>query len=57
MYLAGRARTRRAAWVLGVLNQLPWLTYAVLTRAWGFVPGSLLYGSVYVRNLLRGDRD
>lgn len=56
MYLAGRARTRRWAWVLGILNQVPWVTYAILTGAWGFVPGSMLYGSVYLRNLLRGER-
>lgn len=59
MYLAGRARTRRAAWVLGVLNQIPWITYAVITQSWGFIPGSLLYGSVYIRNYrrtMRGDQ-
>lgn len=55
MWLAGRARTRRAAWLLGVANQLPWITFAVITKSWGFIPGSLLYGSVYIRNLRRGE--
>jgi hypothetical protein len=54
MYLAGRSpRSRRAAWYLGVANQIPWIAYAVIAKSWGFVPGSLLYGTVYVRNILR----
>jgi len=56
MFLAGRARTRRAAWILGIVNQVPWITYAIVAGAWGFIPGSLLYGTVYARNLTRGDR-
>lgn len=56
MYLAAHARTRRAAWILGVTNQLPWIVYAVIAKSWGFIPGSLLYGTVYIRNILRGER-
>jgi hypothetical protein len=55
MYLAAHARTRKAAWILGIANQVPWISFAVITHSWGFVPGSLLYGGVYIRNLLRGD--
>lgn len=55
MYLAAHKATRKAAWIIGLLNQIPWLSYAIAAKAWGFIPGSLLYGSVYFRNLLRGD--
>jgi hypothetical protein len=55
MYLAARARTRRLAWILGICNQIPWVLYAITTRAWGFLPGSALYGAVYFRNLFRGN--
>lgn len=55
MYLAGRARTRRIAWYLGVVNQIPWVAYAVLAHAWGFIPGSCLYAGVYIRNVKRGN--
>jgi hypothetical protein len=55
MYLAARARTRRLAWILGICNQIPWLLYAITAHAWGFIPGSCLYGAVYFRNMRRGD--
>lgn len=55
IYLAGRARTRRAAWVLGILNQGAWVTYALSAKATGFILGSVVYGSMYLRNLLKGD--
>lgn len=55
MYLAAKARTRRLAWVLGICNQIPWLLYAITAHAWGFIPGSCLYGAVYFRNIRRGD--
>lgn len=53
MYLAGRARTRRWAWVIGLLNQVFWISYAVLAHAYGFIGGSLIYASIYTRNLFR----
>ena len=56
MWLAGRRRTRRVAWLLGLANQGLWITFAVATGTWGFVGGSLIYGSVYLGNLIRGER-
>jgi hypothetical protein len=55
MYLAGKQRTRRLAWVVGILNQVLWISYAIAAHAYGFIAGSLIYGGVYTRNLLRGD--
>ena len=55
IYLAGRQRTRRLAWCLGIANQAAWITYAVAANAPGFILGSVVYGIMYTRNLLRGD--
>lgn len=55
LYLAGRARTRRLAWCLGLCNQLAWCSYAVIAGAHGFIAGSAIYFAVYMRNLLRGE--
>ena len=54
MYMAGRAKLRRYAWYLGVLNQFLWATVAYTTKTWGLVAGCFLYGGVYVRNIVRG---
>lgn len=55
MALAGKQKTRRAAWVLGLFNQAFWIAYAVIAGAWGFIAGSMIYAAVYTRNLLRGE--
>jgi len=55
MYLAGKRHTRRLAWALGVLNQGLWITFAIATHTWGFIAGSLIYGSVYLRNFMRSE--
>lgn len=56
MYCAGRARTRRLAWTLGIANQVAWCSYAVIAHAYGFIGGSVIYAAVYSRNLIRGER-
>ena len=43
----------RWGWALFIGTQILWLTYAVQTRQWGFVPGSLAYGAIYLRNFIR----
>lgn len=53
MLLAGKKRTRQWAWRMGILNNVVWSWYAVVTGQWGFLGGSLLYGTVYIRNMLR----
>jgi hypothetical protein len=34
-------------------GEVLWLGWAVLTRQWGFVPGSIIWGAVAVRNWSR----
>lgn len=51
LYLAGSGR--RAGWLVGLAAQGLWITYAVSTRQWGFIPASLCYAAVYGRNYAR----
>lgn len=55
MWMAGKAKYRRYAWYLGVLNQFIWAAVAFTTGVWTLVFGCALYGGVYIRNILKGD--
>lgn len=48
MWLAGGKS--RYGWLLSIGTQVLWLAYAVDTKQWGFIPGSLAYGFIYARN-------
>lgn len=37
-------------WLLALGSQLLWITYAVITRQWGFVGSSVVFGVMNVRN-------
>lgn len=56
IWMAGRRRTRRLAWFLGLANQALWISYALATAQYGFIAGSAVYGAMYANNLRRGDR-
>jgi hypothetical protein len=43
----------RWGWALSIGTQALWLTYAVQTQQWGFIPGSAAYGAIYLRNFIR----
>lgn len=51
MWLAGGKRL--SAWVLGLINQVLWVTYIYQKQAWGFVPMTAALTFVYSRNLLK----
>lgn len=54
MFLAGYdGRLRAVGWLLGLMNQLIWIGYALASRQYGFIAGALIYGAVMVRNLWR----
>jgi hypothetical protein len=55
MWLAGRRN--RYGWTLSICTQILWLTYAVQTRQWGFIPGSTAYMIIYLRNYLAWRKD
>lgn len=44
---------RRAGFTVGVATQLLWVTYAVVTRQWGFIVSALLFGAINVLGLVR----
>jgi hypothetical protein len=43
-------------WLVAIGNQALWITYAVVTRQWGFIPASLLYVLVFALNYRRAAR-
>lgn len=51
-WLTSRGRWR-IGWSLNIAVQLLWITYAVVTRQWGFIVSACAYGYVFVRNLRR----
>lgn len=55
LFLAGNKR--KIGFAIGFFAQFIWLTYAVATRQWGFIPGAFAYGFVYARNWLRWRRE
>jgi hypothetical protein len=49
IYLAGKKDWR--GWAVGVVNEILWLIYAVITKQYGFIFGALLYGTILINNL------
>ena len=50
MILSGRMN--RWGWALSFCTQLLWLAYAITTQQWGFIPGTLGYLVIYVKNFI-----
>ena len=50
MFLAGN-RTR-AAWVIGLANQVLWFIYIFTIQAWGLLPMTIALCFTYTRNYL-----
>lgn len=44
------AATRPWGWLIGVSVQPLWITYALTTHQYGFIFGSVAYGTVQYRN-------
>ena len=51
MLLAGNKK--RGAWLIGLVNQLLWLVWIVLSGAWGLIPMNIALWIVYTRNYLK----
>lgn len=50
IWLAGSKRS--VGWLIGIMTQFLWITYAVVSHQYGFILASLCYGGVYLRNYL-----
>lgn len=48
-WLAGNKRWE--AWLLGLFNQVLWVSYAIATDQYGWIIGAAAYGAMYARNL------
>ena len=51
MLLAGNKR--KGAWAVGLVNQLLWLIWIILTSTWGLLPMNIALWLVYGRNYLK----
>lgn len=51
MLLAGNKK--KSAWLVGLLNQLLWLIWIVLSESWGLLPMNIALWIVYARNYLK----
>jgi nicotinamide riboside transporter PnuC len=51
IYLAGRKN--KWGWVIGILSQFLWVAFAISTAQYGFILGSICYGSVYAMNFIK----
>ncbi len=51
MLLAGNKK--RGAWAVGLVNQLLWFVWIVLSGAWGLLPMNIVLWVVYGRNYLK----
>lgn len=50
IFLAGRKDWR--GWAVGIISEVLWLVYAVVTKQYGFIFGSILYSTILVNNLV-----
>jgi hypothetical protein len=41
---------RRWAFLVMASGEIVWIVWAMLTRQWGFIPGSVVFGAVAIRN-------
>ncbi|MFH8483139.1 hypothetical protein [Streptomyces sp. NPDC018055] len=48
LLLAGRKQ--HTGWLIGLLAQIPWATYGVVTSQHGFILSAAVYGYVYAHN-------
>ena len=37
-------------WLVGVLSEILWITYAIITKQYGFIVAGLVYGIVFAMN-------
>jgi hypothetical protein len=55
MYLTGKKDWR--GWVVVLVNEVVWFTYAIVTKQYGFFVGCFFYGIVGTKNLIQWLKD
>ena len=51
MFLAGDKKKK--AWLVGLLNQVLWFTWIIVSATWGLLPMTIAMCIVYVRNYFK----
>ena len=49
IYLAGKKDWR--GWAVGILSEVLWLIYAIVTKQYGFIFGAILYSIILIKNM------
>ena len=44
-------------WIVLLSNEILWITYALLTKQYGFIFSAIAYGIVYVKSFLHWRKD
>lgn len=50
IYLAGKKNN--LGWLLGLMMQLLWIVYALVTKQYGFILSAIAYSLIYGKNFL-----
>lgn len=43
-------------WLINLVNEVLWISYAIATQQYGFILMAICYGAVYLRNAIVGRR-
>ena len=47
----------KAGFILGLLNQILWIWYALMLKQYGLLVGVIAYAVIYIRNLIKWNKD
>ena len=47
----------KAGFILGLLNQVLWIWYALMLKQYGLLVGVIAYAVIYIRNLIKWNKD
>lgn len=53
-YLIGSGR--KEGWLFATFVNVPWVTYAIVSRQWGFIVSATIYGVLDLRNFFKWKR-
>lgn len=56
IYIAWVAGSKsKHTWAVGLVAQVLWFTWIVMTENWGLLPGNFALAAIYARNHLKGN--
>ena len=57
LYLQGNRKTFGLASIIGIFFQIPNIYYNLITKQYGFILASIVYGTIYFRNYLKNKKE